>query len=77
MSLGHVTIATTRGVKVPFIQERHAVSKGRKLLGNLLLPKEQNTVNLKIRAFWDRASCSLVRVDRRFRGAYGQRLSSP
>jgi hypothetical protein len=25
---------------------------------------------LKMRAFWDVASCSLVGVDRRFRGAY-------
>jgi hypothetical protein len=26
--------------------------------------------DMKIKAFWDVVSCSLVRVDRRFRGAY-------
>jgi hypothetical protein len=26
--------------------------------------------SMKIRAFWDMAPCSLVAVDRRFRGAY-------
>jgi hypothetical protein len=30
----------------------------------------RSVLSLKIRAFWDVSPCSLVRVDRRFRGAY-------
>jgi hypothetical protein len=34
------------------------------------LPQKKHKSSLNIRAFWNIASCNLVKVDRRFRGAY-------
>jgi hypothetical protein len=42
------------------------------LIASFILVKFQvlTAANMKVRAFWNRASCSLVEVDRSFRGMY-------
>jgi hypothetical protein len=37
---------------------------------NMIIRKHDNFTTMKTTAFWDIAPCSLVEVDRRFRGAY-------